>query len=104
MLSIEDSSPWGWALTPLIPLSSLYGLAMKARSSLYARGLLTQCTLPCQVISIGNLTVGGTGKTPVVIALASALRDRGRRVGVVSRGYKRRSADPILEVSDGRMA
>ena len=75
---------------------------MKARSALYARGLLTQHTLPCRVISIGNLTVGGTGKTPVVIALASALRDRGRRVGVVSRGYKRRSADALLEVSDGR--
>ncbi len=91
-----------WALAPLSPLASLYGFAMRVRSALYARGLLTQHTLPCRVISIGNLTVGGTGKTPVVIALASALRDRGRRVGVVSRGYKRRSADAIVEVSDGR--
>ncbi len=80
----------------------MYGLAMKARSALYARGLLTQHFLPCRVISIGNLTVGGTGKTPVVIALASALRARGRKVGVVSRGYKRRSADTIVEVSDGQ--
>ena len=102
VLSIDGSSPLGWALAPLIPLASLYGLAMKARSALYARGLLTQHTLPCRVISIGNLTVGGTGKTPVVIALASALRDRGRRVGVVSRGYKRSSADAIVEVSDGQ--
>lgn len=102
VLSIDDSSPLGWALAPLIPLASLYGLAMTARSSLYARGLLTQYTLPCRVISIGNLTVGGTGKTPMVIALASALRDRGRRVGVVSRGYKRSSADEILAVSDGQ--
>lgn len=102
VLSIDDSSPLGWALAPLIPLASLYGLAMTARSSLYARGLLTQYTLPCRVISIGNLTVGGTGKTPVVIALASALHDRGRRVGVVSRGYKRSSADEILAVSDGQ--
>lgn len=99
---MDDSSPLGWALAPLIPLASLYGLATKARSALYARGLLTQHFLPCRVISIGNLTVGGTGKTPVVIALASALRDRGRRVGVVSRGYKRSSADAIVEVSDGQ--
>ncbi|MEK9172750.1 MAG: tetraacyldisaccharide 4'-kinase, partial [Nitrospirota bacterium] len=63
VLSIDGSSPLGWALAPLIPLASLYGLAMKARSALYARGLLTQHTLPCRVISIGNLTVGGTGKT-----------------------------------------
>jgi len=101
VLSIDDASPLGWALAPLIPLASLYGLAMKTRSALYARGLLTQHTLPCRVISIGNLTVGGTGKTPVVIALALALRDRGRRVGVVSRGYKRSGADEIVEVSDG---
>ncbi len=102
VLSIDNASPLGWALAPLIPLASLYGLAMKARSALYARGLLTQHTLPCRVISIGNLTVGGTGKTPVVIALATALRDRGRRVGVVSRGYKRSSVDAIVEVSDGQ--
>jgi tetraacyldisaccharide 4'-kinase len=102
VLSIDNASPLGWALAPLIPLASLYGLVMKARSALYARGLLTQHFLPCRVISVGNLTVGGTGKTPVVIALASALRERGRRVGVVSRGYKRRSTDAIVDVSDGR--
>lgn len=101
-LSIDGSFPLGWALAPLIPLASLYGLVMTSRSALYARGLLTQHTLPCRVISVGNLTVGGTGKTPVVIALASALRDRGRRVGVVSRGYKRSGGDAIMEVSDGR--
>jgi len=74
---------------------------MTIRARLYADGLLTRYTLPCRVISIGNLTVGGTGKTPVVIALASALRDRGCRVGVVSRGYKRSSTGEIVEVSDG---
>jgi len=102
VLSTDDSFPLGWVLAPLIPLASFYGLAMRARAALYARGLLTQYTLPCRVMSIGNLTVGGTGKTPVVIALASALRDRGYRVGVVSRGYKRSSADEIVEVSDGQ--
>jgi len=102
LLSMDDSSPLGWTLAPLIPLAFLYGQAMKARSALYARGLLTQHALPCRVISVGNLTVGGTGKTPVVIALATGLRGRGCRVGVVSRGYKRSGADEIVEVSDGQ--
>ena len=102
VLAIEGSVPLGWACAPLVPIASLYGLVMKARSLLYARGLLTQHCLPCRVMSIGNLTVGGTGKTPVVIALALALRERGRRVGVVSRGYKRSGADVMVEVSDGQ--
>src|SRR3989449_1144584 len=102
LLAVDDQMPAGWLLAPLIPLSRLYGLAMRARASLYARGLLKQQSLPCRVISVGNLTIGGTGKTPVVIALATALRDRGRKVGVISRGYKRRTRTSILEISDGR--
>jgi len=101
-LSVEGRSIGGVLLAPLIPLSYLYGLAMRGRAALYAQGLLRQQALPCRVISVGNLTVGGTGKTPVVIALAAALRDRGRKVGVISRGYKRRSGTSILEISDGR--
>src|SRR2546426_2611107 len=102
LLALDGRMPAGWLLAPLIPLSRLYGLAMRARASLYARGLLKQQSLPCRVISVGNLTIGGTGKTPVVIAVATALRDRGRKVGVISRGYKRRSRTSILEISDGR--
>src|SRR2546428_3792979 len=102
LLAVDDRTPGGMLLAPLVPLSHLYGLAMRARAALYARGLLRQQILPCRVISVGNLTVGGTGKTPVVIALAAALRDRGRKVGVISRGYKRRSGTSILEISDGR--
>src|SRR5438093_5447952 len=102
LLAVDGRTPGGMLLSPLIPLSHLYGFAMRARAALYARGLLRQQILPCRVISVGNLTVGGTGKTPVVIALAAALRDRGRKVGVISRGYKRRSGTSILEISDGR--
>src|SRR5207244_1242988 len=102
LLVVDDRTPARWFLAPLIPLSGLYGLAMRTRASLYARGLLKQQSLPCRVISVGNLTIGGTGKTPVVIALATALRDRGRKVGVISRGYKRRTRTSILEISDGR--
>ncbi len=101
LLSAGDRSGLSWILFPLIPLSYLYGLAMRMRSALYARGLLIQHSLPCRVISVGNLTVGGTGKTPVVIALMNALASGGHRVGVISRGYGRRSSADVLEVSDG---
>jgi tetraacyldisaccharide 4'-kinase len=102
VLSTGDRSPLGWALSPLVPLSYLYGRAMRLRAALYARGVFSQRSLPCRVISVGNLTLGGTGKTPVVIALANELSARGRRVGVISRGYRRRSTSEVLEVSDGR--
>jgi tetraacyldisaccharide 4'-kinase len=92
-------SPSRWALAPL---SHLYGFGMYARARLYAGGLLQQRALPVKVISIGNLSVGGTGKTPVVIAVANALRGKGRRVGVASRGYGRRAVQDVLEVSNGR--
>jgi tetraacyldisaccharide 4'-kinase len=100
--SVENRSWTGVALSPLVPLSHAYGLAMRLRGVLYARGLLARRSLPCRAISVGNLTVGGTGKTPVVIAMANAFAERGHRVGVASRGYRRRSVATLLEVSDGR--
>lgn len=57
--------------------------------------------LPCRVISVGNLTVGGTGKTPTVILLTEWLQAKGQRVAILSRGYKRASTAPRLLVSDG---
>lgn len=85
-------------------LSASYGLVVRVRAWLYATGWFPTWRLPCRVISVGNLTVGGTGKTPVVIWLVQALLRRGLRVGVLSRGYKRTSEEEFLLVSDGKAA
>jgi tetraacyldisaccharide 4'-kinase len=71
------------------------------RNGLYDRGLFRQEKLPCPVISVGNLVVGGTGKTPMVILLAKLLREKGRRPAVLSRGYGARTKAPVNIVSDG---
>jgi tetraacyldisaccharide 4'-kinase len=72
----------------LWPLSVLYGAAMQLRVWLYAKGILKQKRLNRPVISVGNLTVGGTGKTPMVIWLAEHFLAEGKCVGILSRGYK----------------
>jgi tetraacyldisaccharide 4'-kinase len=81
--------------------SRLYGLGAGWRRALYARGLLRTQTLPAPVVSVGNLTVGGTGKTPVVACLARLLQDRGRRVAILSRGYGGESRG-VTCISDGQ--
>jgi 3-deoxy-D-manno-octulosonic-acid transferase len=83
-------------------LAMPYGAIVRLRAGLYRLGWLPVRRLPCRVVSVGNLTVGGTGKTPVVIALVDRLLARGLRVGVLSRGYRRRSRQAALLVSDGR--
>ena len=93
------------SLLPQWLLSALavpYGAWVRTRAALYRLGWLPSRRLPCRVVSVGNLTVGGTGKTPVVIALVEQLLARGRRVGVLSRGYRRQSRQTELLVSDGR--
>ena len=70
--------------------SKLFQVLIKARRFLYNVRILRDSTLGVQVIAIGNLTVGGTGKTPVVEKFARALRDQGRNVAILSRGYRSR--------------
>jgi tetraacyldisaccharide 4'-kinase len=72
----------------LWPLSLVYGAAVRLRAWLYAHGWLKQKRLKGAVISVGNITVGGTGKTPMVIWLAEKFLSEGNRVAILSRGYQ----------------
>src|SRR5512143_1540676 len=73
----------------LFPLSLLFRLLAALRRALYRSGLLTSVKLPVPVVVIGNISVGGTGKTPLTLWLAEQLIDAGLHPGIVSRGYTR---------------
>ena len=77
----------GW-LRLLWPLSVLYSLAARAKAWGYERGIFRKRKLPGQVISVGNLTVGGTGKTPMVLTIAEHLAAQGRQPAILTRGYR----------------
>ncbi len=83
------------------PLSSLYGAMVKARNDLYDRGTLKIRRLQGPVVSIGNITVGGSGKTPFLIALGGLLRERGVAFDVLSRGYGRATKGVALVDPEG---
>jgi tetraacyldisaccharide 4'-kinase len=85
---------------PLYLPAKIYELVVRARLALYENGLLRTYKLESPVISVGNLTVGGTGKTPCVAFLANFLRDEGHHVAILSRGYRRGSSGRV-EVSNG---
>ena len=107
-----------WLSRLLLALSWLYRGIVQTRLFLYRHGVIRHHSLGCQVISIGNLTVGGTGKTPIVETFARALARQGRKVAILSRGYKsesppmwqtllnllrlRREVNPPRVVSDGK--
>lgn len=87
------------------PLSAAYGIGVSIRNYLYDQGMLKAKHLQSPVISVGNLSVGGSGKTPFVIALGALLREAGYEVDVLSRGYGRASTrvsavDPGGAVTD----
>ncbi len=78
-------------VVPLLPLAGLYCVAVLVRRALYRHGLRRVHHAAVPVIVVGNLTIGGTGKTPLVIWLAQFLKERGYRPGIVSRGYRGRA-------------
>lgn len=81
------------ARAALFPFAGLYGGVVKVRGRLYDYGILPSVRSPIPVISVGNLTVGGTGKTPVASWIAQRLREKGAKPAIVLRGY---GADEIL--------
>ncbi|MGD8439493.1 MAG: tetraacyldisaccharide 4'-kinase [Holophagae bacterium] len=86
---------WRWLLTPLEPL---YRGVVAARGHAYRRGWLRAARLSVPVVSVGNLTFGGTGKTPTVIALVRDLVRRGRHPSILTRGYGRTASHPVVVV------
>lgn len=90
------------ARAALAPAALVYGAAVTVRNRLYDGGWLRATRVPAAVIAVGNLTVGGTGKTPTALWLAEALVARGRRVAIVARGYgKRRPGVVVVSAGSG---
>jgi tetraacyldisaccharide 4'-kinase len=111
----DQNQPWGVRslLGILKAMSLLFAAAVAVRYFLYRTGLKRRYPLGIQVISIGNVTAGGTGKTPVTEVFARTLAEQGRKVAILSRGYRRKEAPwwqrvftqvivPPLVVSDGK--
>lgn len=86
----------------LAPLSALYGAVTRTRLALYRTGILPTRQISVPVISVGNITTGGTGKTPLVSWLARQLASAGHHVCIVTRGYGRSDSSRQVVVSDGQ--
>jgi tetraacyldisaccharide 4'-kinase len=82
------------------PLLFLYSLIIKIRNWFFDKGIFRICKVNANVISVGNITVGGSGKTPLVMRIAEILKSQKKKVGILSRGYGRKSVGYIF-VSDG---
>ncbi|HVK55655.1 MAG TPA: tetraacyldisaccharide 4'-kinase, partial [Burkholderiales bacterium] len=83
----------------LLPLAGLFGVLSGLRRAMYASGWIKTQRLPVPVIVVGNITVGGSGKTPLVLWLTQLLRSNGYRPGIVSRGYGG-SLKALIEVDE----
>ncbi len=100
--SIHQERSWKFYTPVLAFFSWLYGFAQRVRFVAYGWGILKKKRLPGFVVSVGNLTTGGTGKTPAVATLAKWALAEKFRVAIISRGYGGAYQSPVLEVSDGR--
>ena len=99
MYSRKQSHLLGAVLTAI---SLIYGIVVRIRALFYRLHLFKIKKLPCSVISIGNITLGGTGKTPTVISIARFLTRSQKQPMVISRGYGRIKESEVLAVSDGQ--
>ena len=102
VMSSDTAHPFFSLATLLHGVSWLYKSIMITRNRLYERQVLASRRLPCAVLSVGNLTVGGTGKTPMTVCLAKQIQALGYRPVILSRGYKGRCEKQGAVVSDGR--
>jgi len=103
-MSIKKSLLKSWSkpnalTTALKPLSTVYKGAFAARKQAFKRGLFSSYRAPIPVVVVGNLTVGGTGKTPLVVYLVEQLKELGFAPGVISRGYSGEADSYPLEVN-----
>ena len=94
---------WDYFILVFLRVASvIYELGVWTKLALYRIRALQQYKLDCMVISLGNITVGGTGKTPTAQKMAALIRDLGYRVVILNRGYRAHWDDPIGVVSDGK--
>ncbi|OAG28012.1 hypothetical protein TH606_04030 [Thermodesulfatator autotrophicus] len=93
----QKISPW------LGPLGRAYSFLICTRNMAYERGLLKSHEVPAKVISVGNLSLGGEGKTPLVIWLAEFLKTHGIKAAIVTRGYRGRIKGPVLAGNHGKV-
>lgn len=100
-LSLPDKPGWAWK-AGLWPASLLYGAAVRLRGLAYRRGWLETVRLPVPVLCLGNVTVGGSGKTPGVLWTVEYLLAKGRRPAVITRGYGAPAGTGVRVVSDGK--
>ena len=101
---IDDGSSSRYTIIQIIAfaISLPYLLIINFRNWLYDRKIIASVKLPCPVISVGNITVGGTGKTPCVIMLAQMLQSHGFKPAILSRGYGGKNTKSVNIVSDGK--
>ena len=90
----------GWLACGLLPVAACYGALLLLRRNAYRLGWRRPVRLPVPVVVVGNLVVGGAGKTPTVIAVVHALQRQGHVVGVVSRGYGRANSATLVVQPD----
>jgi len=88
-------------LLPLTLCAGLFKCVVLVRTYLYTHNIIRSHSIPCSIITVGNITVGGTGKTPAVCHIARHLHDEGHRVVVLTRGYRGKRTDTPHLVSDG---